>query len=334
MFIWLYVVTTQAHVGRKRRERSPALQEVGDASAYEGVRGRKRTVSEILCQHSSLISRRGDFIPFVTLNTQPAQHRNKHQHVDWQHLGPEGDYQATDRPSGTDRRSRHQREREQQSMHWEEQLPELVFRRTCFLANECQRRQQLQLSMQAEFVERVSTADKECSSCGTAIHLQPVLPAAPITYTGIHAHVTVDKPQFLCTCCGTQLDLHPVSLDCFPAGACALIHPLKGLGDIACRINSPGCMHTKKVLRGYMPYSILRAMTSMPQMCPCCLSLKALSSSSMPRSCQILSQLLYTLSKSMPYSLAEQQTAQSTRLLLCSASAFVCTGCSTRFSLM
>ena len=153
----------------------------------------------------------------MTLNTQPAQQRNNHQHVDWQHLGPEDDYQATDRPSGTARRSRHQREREQQSVHWEEQLPELVFRRTCFLANECQRRQQLQLSMQAEFVERVSTADKECSSCSTAIHLQPVLPAAPITYTGIHAHVTVDKPQFLCMCCGTQLDLHPVSLDCFPA---------------------------------------------------------------------------------------------------------------------
>ena len=98
MFIWLYVVTTQAHVGRKRRERSPALQEVGDDSAYQGVRGRKRTESEVLCQHSSLISRRGDFIPFVTRNTQPAQQRNNHQHVDWQHLGPEDDYQATDRP--------------------------------------------------------------------------------------------------------------------------------------------------------------------------------------------------------------------------------------------
>ena len=132
-------------------------------------------------------------------------------------MGPEDDYQASDRPSGTDRRSRHQLEREQQSMHWEEQLPELVCRRTCFLADECQRRQQLQLSMQAEFVERVSTADKECSSCGTAIHLQPVLPAAPITYTGIQAHVTVDKPQFFCMCCGTQLELQPVSLDCFPA---------------------------------------------------------------------------------------------------------------------
>ena len=47
--------------------------------------------------------------------------------------------------------------------------------------------------------------------------LQPVLPAAPITYTGIQAHVTVDKPQFFCMCCGTQLELQPVSLDCFPA---------------------------------------------------------------------------------------------------------------------
>lgn len=70
---------------------------------------------------------------------------------------------------------------------------------------------------QAEFVQRVSTADKECFSCGTAMHLQPVLPAAPITYTGCHAHVPVDNPQFLCMCYGTQLDLHPVSLDCFPA---------------------------------------------------------------------------------------------------------------------
>ena len=98
MFIWLYVVTTQAHVSRKRRERSPALQEVGDANAHQGVRGRKRTEIEVLCQHSSLISRQGDFILFVTRNTQPAQQRNIYQHVDWQHLGPEDDYQATDRP--------------------------------------------------------------------------------------------------------------------------------------------------------------------------------------------------------------------------------------------
>lgn len=71
------------------------------------------------------------FCSAVARNTQPALQGNNDQHVDWQHLGLEDGYQATDRPSETDKRSRHQREREQQSMHWEGQLPELVFRRSC-----------------------------------------------------------------------------------------------------------------------------------------------------------------------------------------------------------
>ena len=46
--------------------------------------------------------------------------------------------------------------------------------------------------------------------------LSAISPAAAITIAGINGYITVDNPDFQCSC-GKRVSVHPVSMDCFPA---------------------------------------------------------------------------------------------------------------------
>ena len=91
-------------------------------------------MSEVVCSHSSPLARPGNLVPVQVRNTLRYEQQDDAQSVDWQ-LSPDNAAQGGVFGSGNDRCHRHQRQRDQQSLHWQEALPELVFRRTCVLAS-------------------------------------------------------------------------------------------------------------------------------------------------------------------------------------------------------
>ena len=119
--------------------------------------------------------------------------------------------QTADRETAASRR---QRARIQQDQLWRERQPEHRFRRYCRLASEGERRQALQHQLQADFSDRLATLIPFCQQCQAPFQL--ISPAAPITFAGINGYVTVDNPDFQCSC-GKRVAVHPISLDCFPA---------------------------------------------------------------------------------------------------------------------
>ena len=204
--------------GKSKRARSPSVQEINTGShrPFSGVRGRVHSTSEDVLQYRSQPGRSKGFSPIVVRKQGASEQHEDDQQVDWQPISPDA-AQHSARLHSSDKRSRHQHTREQQYFHWQEDLATNVYRRTCALANELQRRTELQHRMQDDFRDRVNAADKECWRCNTADHVQAVHPPTAITHASIHAHVSVHKPEFECTSCSTRIAVHPISIDCFPA---------------------------------------------------------------------------------------------------------------------
>ena len=201
-----------------KRQRSFVWEDVGfgDGPIFTGRRGRIPSRSEATIYDEPQRWRPEGFVP-VVIRTAQAPNAQQVQHEDVDAASPITSDAYVHRPAEDDRRRRRQHEKEQESLHWQEALPENLFRRTCALAGESQRRQQLLNQLQADFIARVASVPKICHSCKTAEHLQPLLPSQPIIFAGIHAHVTVDKPTFMCGKCSAQISLHPLSIGCFPA---------------------------------------------------------------------------------------------------------------------
>lgn len=203
---------------KRQRDRLPDLVNIGHGK-HAPFTGRRGWIPNVRFEVLGNETRpgRSEFVPFVvTRNAQLANPAPARQAV-FPSFNSDIANHDTVRTAAANRRKRRREDNEQESMHWQEALPEHLFRRTCALANEPRRRLQVQEQMLTEFGNRVASACVICYNCNSADHVQQTRPAKPIIFAGIHAHITVDKPEFQCNKCSAQIILHPLSLDSFPA---------------------------------------------------------------------------------------------------------------------
>ncbi|DBA80914.1 TPA: hypothetical protein ACH3X2_007137 [Trebouxia sp. C0005] len=82
---------------------------------------------------------------------------------------------------------------------------------------EQQRRQDFEAALIADFWARVSAVPLYCHACKTPDFIQPLLPAAAITFACINGYATVESPEHICCSCHKYVAVHPSSVGCVPA---------------------------------------------------------------------------------------------------------------------
>ena len=203
---------------QKRERRSVSIQSIAKkngATCFQGRYGKRPTTTVYRSQPAAR--------PAPTASSFPFRHgvaveRNRHQHQSedghgWSFEDGGSDQHQHDSADA----NRRQRSKQQQDNLWKERQPEHRFRRYCFLSGEQQRRQDFEAALIADFRARVSAVPLHCHACKTPDFIQPVLPAAAITFACINGFATVESPEHICCNCHKYVAVHPISVGCFPA---------------------------------------------------------------------------------------------------------------------
>lgn len=103
---------------RSQRAGLPYVQDIDDGShqPVSGVRGRVHSTSGDKLQHSSQPGGSNSFSPIIVRKQGASEHHEDYQQARWHLISPDGT-QGSARLHGSDKRSRHQRLREQQYIY-------------------------------------------------------------------------------------------------------------------------------------------------------------------------------------------------------------------------